>query len=137
IVKNAIDGGASDIHIEHTGSEVRVRYRVDGILHTSLRPNKSFHAALVAKVKTLANLKLDEKRKPQDGRFVALVDRGTAHERKVDFRVSTLPTFYGEKVVIRILDPDKGVKTLDDVGFSPEHLQLVRDTIKRPHGIIL
>jgi type IV pilus assembly protein PilB len=138
IVKNAIDGGASDIHIEHIGTEVRVRYRVDGILHTSLRPNKSFHGALVAKIKTLTGtMKLDEKRKPQDGRFVAVVDKGTGRERKVDFRVSTMPTFYGEKVVIRILDPERGVKTLEDVGLSPEHLALVRDVIKRPHGLIL
>jgi type IV pilus assembly protein PilB len=117
---------------------VRVRYRVDGILHTSLRPNKSFHGALVAKIKTLTGtMKLDEKRKPQDGRFVAVVDKGTGRERKVDFRVSTMPTFYGEKVVIRILDPERGVKTLEDVGLSPEHLALVRDVIKRPHGLIL
>jgi type IV pilus assembly protein PilB len=138
IVKNAIDGGASDIHIEPTDKDVRVRYRVDGILHTSLRPNKSFASALVAKVKTLTGtMKLDEKRKPQDGRFVAVVDKGTSHERKVDFRVSTMPTFYGEKVVIRILDPERGVKTLEDVGLSPEHLATIREVIKRPHGIIL
>ncbi len=138
IVKNAIDGGASDIHIENVGTEVRVRYRVDGVLHTSLRPNKSFASALVAKVKTLTGtMKLDERRKPQDGRFVALVDKGTARERKVDFRVSSLPTFYGEKIVIRILDPERGVKTLDDVGLSPEHLATVREMIKRPHGLIL
>lgn len=138
IVKNAIDGGASDIHIEHIGTEVRVRYRVDGILHTSLRPNKSFHGALVAKIKTLTGtMKLDEKRKPQDGRFVAVVDKGTGRERKVDFRVSTMPTFYGEKVVIRILDPERGVKTLEDVGLSPEHLSLIREIIKKPHGMIL
>ncbi len=138
IVKNAIDGGASDIHIENVGTEVRVRYRVDGVLHTSLRPNKSFASALVAKVKTLTGtMKLDEKRKPQDGRFMALVDKGTARERKVDFRVSSLPTFYGEKVVIRILDPERGVKTLEDVGLSPEHLATIREMIKRPHGLIL
>lgn len=137
IVKNAIDGGASDIHIEPTDQEVRVRYRVDGILHTSLRPNKSFAGSLVAKIKTLANLKLDEKRKPQDGRFVAVVDKGTGRERKVDFRVSTMPTFYGEKVVIRILDPDRGVKTLEDVGLSAEHMALIREIIKRPHGMVL
>jgi type IV pilus assembly protein PilB len=138
IVKNAIDGGASDIHIENIGTEMRVRYRVDGILHTSLRPNKSFHGALVAKIKTLTGtMKLDEKRKPQDGRFVAVVDKGTGHERKVDFRVSTMPTFYGEKVVIRILDPERGVKTLEDVGLSPEHLATIREVIKRPHGMIL
>jgi type IV pilus assembly protein PilB len=138
IVKNAIDGGASDIHIEPTDHELRVRYRVDGILHTSLRPNKSFHGALVAKIKTLTGtMKLDEKRKPQDGRFAAVVDKGTAHERKVDFRVSTFPTFYGEKVVVRILDPDRGVKTLEDVGLSDEHLATIREVIKRPHGMIL
>ena len=138
IVKNAIDGGASDIHIEPTANEVRVRYRVDGILHTSLRPNKSFANALVAKIKTLTgSMKLDEKRKPQDGRFVAVVDKGTDHERKVDFRVSTLPTFYGEKVVIRILDPERGVKNLDDVGFSPEHLAAVREVLTRDHGLVL
>lgn len=137
IVKNAIDGGASDIHIEPTDREVRVRYRVDGILHTSLRPNKSFASALVAKIKTLANLKLDEKRKPQDGRFVAVVDKGTGRERKVDFRVSTMPTFYGEKVVIRILDPDRGVKQIEDVGLSQDHMNIIRDIIKRPHGMIL
>jgi type IV pilus assembly protein PilB len=138
IVKNAIDGGASDIHIEPTANEVRVRYRVDGILHTSLRPNKSFANALVAKTKTLTgSMKLDEKRKPQDGRFVAVVDKGTDHERKVDFRVSTLPTFYGEKVVIRILDPERGVKNLDDVGFAPEHLARVRDILTRDHGLVL
>ncbi len=138
IVKNAIDGGASDIHIEHVGNEVRVRYRVDGVLHTSLRPNKAFHGALVAKIKTLTgSMKLDEKRKPQDGRFVAVVDKGTVRERKVDFRVSTMPTFYGEKVVIRILDPERGVKTLEDVGLSPEHLTTIREIITRPHGMIL
>lgn len=138
IVKNAIDGGASDIHIEPTDKEVRVRYRVDGILHTSLRPNKSFAGSLVAKIKTLTGtMKLDEKRKPQDGRFVAVVDKGTPHQRKVDFRVSTMPTFYGEKVVIRILDPERGVKTLEDVGLTPEHLATIREVIKRPHGMIL
>lgn len=138
IVKNAIDGGASDIHIEPTETDVRVRYRVDGILHTSLRPNKSFAGSLVAKIKTLTGtMKLDEKRKPQDGRFVAAVDKGTGHERKVDFRVSTMPTFHGEKVVIRILDPDRGVKTLEDVGLSAEHLATIREVIKRPHGLIL
>ncbi len=138
IVKNAIDGGASDIHIEPTDKEVRVRYRVDGVLHTSLRPNKSFAGALVAKIKTLTGtMKLDEKRKPQDGRFVAVVDKGTTRERKVDFRVSTMPTFYGEKVVIRILDPERGVRTLEDVGLSAEHLATIREILKRPHGMIL
>lgn len=132
ILKNAIEGGASDIHIEHTGADVKIRYRVDGILYTSLRTDKALHSALVARVKVLAKLKLDERRKPQDGRFMASVDG-----RTVDFRVSILPTFFGEKVVIRILDPEKGVKKLDDVGLTAEHLQMVRDAIARPYGLIL
>lgn len=132
ILKNAVEGNASDIHIEHTGDEVKVRYRVDGTLYTSLRTDKNMHSALVARVKVLAKLKLDERRKPQDGRFMATVE-----DRKVDFRVSVLPTFYGEKVVIRILDPGRGVKKLDDVGFTAEHLQMVRDALARPYGMIL
>lgn len=132
ILKNAIEGGASDIHIENTGEEVKVRYRVDGILHTSLRTDKSLHQGLVARIKVLAKMKLDERRKPQDNRFAALVDG-----RKVDFRVSTLPTFYGEKVVIRILDPEHGVKTLEDLGMTEEHRTMVREALNRPYGLIL
>jgi type IV pilus assembly protein PilB len=132
ILKNAIEGGASDIHIENTGEEVKVRYRVDGILHTSLRTDKSMHQSLVARIKVLAKMKLDERRKPQDNRFAAIVDG-----RKVDFRVSVLPTFFGEKVVIRILDPEKGVRSLEDLGMTPEHMGMIRDALARPYGLIL
>ena len=132
ILKNAVEGGASDIHIEHTGEEVKVRYRVDGTLYTSLRTEKSLHNALVARIKVLTKLKLDERRKPQDGRFMASVGG-----RKIDFRVSILPTFYGEKVVIRILDPGRGVKKIDQIGMSPENLQHIRDALARPYGLIL
>ncbi len=132
MVRNAVDGGASDIHIEHTGTEVKVRFRVDGKLYTSLRVARSMHSALIAKIKSLSNLKLDEKRKPQDGRFMANVSG-----RKIDFRVSIFPTFFGEKAVIRILDPGKGLKKLDELGMTPEHIVAVRNALTKPYGMIL
>lgn len=132
ILRHAVEGRASDVHIENTGDKVKVRFRVDGTLHTSLFLPQNVHSPMVARVKILAKLKLDEKRKPQDGRFYAKIEG-----RKVDFRVSTLPTFHGEKVVIRILDPDNGVKTIDQTGMRPEHIAMVREAIKRPYGLIL
>lgn len=132
MLRHATEGGASDIHIEHMGDRVRVRFRVDGELFTSIFLPKEVHSAVVARVKILANLKLDEKRKPQDGRFTARIQR-----RKVDFRVSTFPTHYGEKVVMRILDTKKGVKTLEELGMSSYNLSLVKKAIKKPYGMIL
>ncbi len=133
ILKNAIEGGASDVHIEPTGSDVRVRYRVDGVLHISLRTNKNMLDSLIARLKTMTNtMKLDERRKPQDGRFMALTGG-----RKIDFRLSILPTFFGEKAVIRILDPGRGVKKLDDIGMSKTHLEMVRHALALPYGLIL
>ncbi|MDD5152743.1 MAG: GspE/PulE family protein [Candidatus Pacebacteria bacterium] len=132
ILRHATEGGASDVHIEHTGEHVRVRFRVDGELFTSLILPIAVHGSLVARIKILSNLKLDEKRKPQDGRFSARIDG-----RRIDFRVSTFPAYYGEKVVMRILDTEKGVKTLQEIGFRPNELELMRATIKRPYGIIL
>ncbi|MDH5442454.1 MAG: GspE/PulE family protein [Candidatus Nomurabacteria bacterium] len=132
MLRHAVEGRASDIHIEHTGSEVKVRFRVDGVLYTSLRLPKNIHSALIARVKILAKLKLDERRKPQDGRFQANINN-----RKVDFRVSTLPTFFGEKAVIRILDPEKGVKGLGETGMRPEHIEMIKTAISKPYGLIL
>jgi len=132
ILRHAVEGRASDVHIENNGDKVKVRFRVDGTLHTSLFLPKNVHSSMVARVKILAKLKLDEKRKPQDGRFYAKIEG-----RKVDFRVSTLPTFHGEKVVIRILDPNRGVKSVDDTGMRPAHLEMVKEAIKRPYGLIL
>ncbi len=132
VLRHAAEGGASDVHIEHTGDKVRVRFRVDGELFTSLILPVNVHGSMVARIKILANLKLDEKRKPQDGRFSARIDG-----RKIDFRVSTFPAYYGEKVVMRILDTEKGVKALTEVGFSADHLATVQAAIKRPYGIIL
>ncbi len=132
ILKHAVEGNASDVHIEHTGEKVRVRFRVDGVMYTSLILPTNIHSAIVARIKILASLKLDEKRKPQDGRFSARMEG-----KKVDFRVSTFPAYYGEKVVMRILDTGKGVKTLDMMGMTPESLKLVRDAIATPYGLIL
>ncbi len=128
----ATEGNASDIHIEPQHDNVRIRFRVDGVLNTSLTLPTKVHNALVARIKILAQMRLDEKRRPQDGRFSAKIEG-----RKIDFRVSTFPTYYGEKVVMRILDQGKGVKKLDDIGLSQENLKLIRDAIKRPFGLIL
>jgi type II secretory ATPase GspE/PulE/Tfp pilus assembly ATPase PilB-like protein len=132
ILRHATEGNASDIHIEHTGDKVRVRFRIDGELHTSILLPKTVHAAMVSRIKILANLKLDEKRKPQDGRFSARIDG-----RKIDFRVSTYPAYYGEKVVMRILDSERGVKTLEDIGLEKDSLTKIRNAIHRPYGMVL
>ncbi|KND48658.1 MAG: type IV pilus assembly protein PilB [Parcubacteria bacterium C7867-005] len=132
ILSYASDGNASDIHIEPMHDSIRVRFRVDGTLNTSLVLPIKVHSAVVARIKILCNMRLDEKRKPQDGRFSAKIEG-----RKVDFRVSTFPTYYGEKIVMRILDQNKGVKKLDDLGISEKNLKLIRAAIKKPYGLIL
>ncbi|KKS45228.1 hypothetical protein A3I25_01315 [Candidatus Nomurabacteria bacterium RIFCSPLOWO2_02_FULL_42_17] len=131
-IRHALEGRASDIHIEPTDDKVKVRFRVDGLLSTTLLLPPNVLDGIVARIKILTRLRLDEKRKPQDGSFSQKVDG-----RKIDFRVSTFPTYYGEKVVIRILDPEQGVKTLDALGFSPEHIKLIKEGAHRPYGLIL
>ena len=132
ILRYATEGNASDIHIEPLKDKIRVRFRVDGVLNTSLLLPLAVHSAVIARIKILSNMKLDEKRKPQDGRFSAKIDG-----RKIDFRVSTFPTYHGEKIVMRILDQEKGVETLDKIGLSEINLAYIRDAIKRPYGMIL
>lgn len=132
ILRYATEGNASDVHIEKMRENIRVRFRVDGTLNTSLVLPAKVHSAIVARIKLLSNMKLDEKRKPQDGRFSAKIEG-----RKIDFRVSTFPTYFGEKVVMRILDQQKGVKKLDELGFSDKNLAMVRRAIKKPYGLIL
>jgi type IV pilus assembly protein PilB len=132
ILRHAVEGRASDIHIENIGDKVKVRFRVDGELHTSLTLPTKVYSGVVARIKILAKLRLDEKRKPQDGGFSAKVNG-----RKVDFRVSTFPSYYGEKVVMRILDTEKGIKTLEDLNMSEPHYQMVKEALKKPYGIIL
>lgn len=132
ILRYATDGNASDIHIERMRENVRVRFRVDGIMNTSLVLPAKIHSAVVARIKILSNMRLDEKRKPQDGRFSAKLG-----DRKIDFRVSTFPTYFGEKVVMRILDQEKGVKALDQLGLTERNINLIREAIKKPYGLIL
>lgn len=132
ILRYAIDGNASDIHIEPTDKKVTVRFRVDGVLQTSLELPKNVQLAVAARIKILSSMRLDERRKPQDGRFSATFDG-----RKIDFRVSILPTSHGEKVVMRILDNEKGVRTLEDVGVDGHHLDAIKRMLHEPYGIIL
>ncbi len=132
ILRYAVDGKASDVHIEPQSNGVRVRYRVDGDLHTSVVLPLNTHRALVARVKVLASIRLDEQRKPQDGRFSATIDN-----RQIDFRVSTFPTYNGEKVVLRILDREQGFISLDQIGMSDHNLKLLRRAVSQPHGLIL
>ncbi|MDQ1281979.1 MAG: type pilus assembly protein PilB [Patescibacteria group bacterium] len=131
-IKSAIVNLASDIHVENMGDHVRIRYRIDGILITQFNIPNSRAPAVVARIKILSGMKLDEKRKPQDGRFSV---RYQGH--KIDFRVSTFPTYYGEKVVIRILDSYRGVKKLEDIGMSKVHLAQIKMALEKPYGIVL
>ncbi len=132
ILRYAIEGGVSDVHIEPMREKVRVRFRVDGVLYTSIVLPIKVHDALVARIKILSNIKLDEKRKPQDNRFSARIDG-----RKIDFRVSTFPTYYGEKVEMRILDQQKGVQPLSELGFSERSLKMIKKALNAPYGLVL
>jgi type IV pilus assembly protein PilB len=132
IINHAVEGGASDIHIENNGEAVKVRYRVDGTLHTTLVLPLNTFAGIVARIKILAKLRLDEKRKPQDGSFFTMIE-----SRKIEFRVSTFPAYFGEKVVMRILDSEHGVRTIEELDMTPSHRQILTDILKRPYGLIL
>jgi type IV pilus assembly protein PilB len=132
ILRHASEQRASDIHVEPLIDQTRVRFRVDGILITNITLPPKVHSAVVARVKVLSNMRLDEKRKPQDGRFSARVGGN-----KVDFRVSTFPTYYGEKVVMRILGSQTKDWKLDGLGLSTRNLDLIRAAIKKPYGMIL
>jgi type IV pilus assembly protein PilB len=133
VIRHAIDGKASDIHIEPFGAkEYRVRFRVDGVLYASLSVPKEVGRAVVSRIKILSNLKIDEKRKPQDGRFKI---KESGHP--VDFRVSTLPVIDGEKVVLRLLDTGNKVIDLDSMGLMGRGKEILLRNIKEPFGIIL
>lgn len=131
-LRHAVEGGASDVHIEPQRTRVRIRMRIDGKLEeiSSLPP--SLAQPIVSRVKVLARLKLDETRIPQDGRFRTLIQG-----RDIDYRVSTFPTPSGEKVAIRVLDPATGMKGLDQIGLEPYHLVVVERALARPYGMVL
>jgi type IV pilus assembly protein PilB len=132
ILKHAVEGKASDVHIEPFSDSSRVRYRIDGVLHTSLVLPKYIHPALVSRIKVLSNLKIDETRIPQDGRI-----RLEINNSKIDFRVSTLPLFEQEKVVMRILDTSGGALTLDQLGFEGHNFDIIQNNITKPNGMFL
>lgn len=132
LISHAILQNASDVHIEPGETSVVVRYRVDGILHDAMTLPEDTAAGITARIKVLANLKLDEKRLPQDGRFKMENDQG-----KVSFRVSTLPTYYGEKTVMRILHEDAKGFTLEGLGFHGEALERIHNAMKQRIGMIL
>lgn len=132
IIKHAVLDSASDIHIEPDEKEVRVRYRIDGILHDAMTLPKKIMSGMIARIKVLANLKLDEHRLPQDGRFKIVND-----DYKISFRVNILPIFDGEKIVMRLLDEGSKGLTLEKMGLQGTGLEMVHRQIKKPNGMIL
>jgi len=132
ILEFAMKSRASDVHIEPEENRTRIRYRIDGILHEKLMLPRRVHDAVVSRIKILAGLKIDEKRKPQDGRF-----NFKAGDAEVDLRVSSLPTVHGEKVVMRLLKKTGGVPELTELGLRGRALKNLENSILVPHGIIL
>ncbi len=132
IIRNAIKRGASDVHIEAQENHVRVRNRIDGVLQDTIKLPKWTQPIIISRIKVLSGMNITERRLPQDGRI-----RVKSKNFAVDLRVSTLPTFYGEKAVIRILNKEEAFLSLDELGFSEENLAIVRSFIRQPQGMIL
>ncbi len=132
MVAEAINRGASDIHIDPRENEVLIRYRIDGVCQEIKRLPKNIHDGIVSRIKIISDLNIAERRVPQDGHF-AMVSQG----KSIDFRVAVLPTVYGEKVVMRILDKSSILLRLEDLGFLPEALEKYRQAFMKPHGALL
>ena len=132
ILRHAVEGRASDIHIEPGETKLRVRFRVDGILYTSLLLPPDVAGAVLSRIKIMSNLKIDETRIPQDGRF-----RARVLSKSIDVRVSTFPTSLGEKVALRILDPEAGIQDLPGLGLDGRNLNVLSEAIKKPYGMIV
>ena len=133
VLIDAINRGASDIHIEPYEKTYRVRYRQDGILHEVAAPPLQLASRIAARVKILSRLDIAERRVPQDGRIKMRISKN----RAIDFRVSTLPTLWGEKIVMRILDPTSATLGVEKLGFEPEQKEIFLEAIKRPYGMVL
>jgi type IV pilus assembly protein PilB len=131
-LREAVQSGASDVHIEPQQNYLRVRFRIGGDLEEKASLPAELSQPVVSRVKVMSNLRIDETRIPQDGRFHAKIS-----DRDIDFRVSTFPTPLGEKVAIRVLDPQTGLKTLDDLGLSGNNLKTVKTGIAKPYGMVL
>ena len=132
LINRAVEQRASDIHIEPFEQELKVRYRIDGVLHDVETPQRRLQAAIVSRVKIMAKLNIAERRLPQDGRIKIRI-----MGREIDLRVSTLPTLYGESVVMRILDRSSIVLDLEELGFEPDSLAAFNQLIVKPYGMIL
>ena len=132
LVEEAIKNKASDVHVEPLAKEVRVRMRIDGLLQELCRLPWSSYATLVSQLKVLSGMDIAEKRVPQDGRWQLNVEG-----RTIDLRLSTLPTIRGEKVVVRILDREQGLRRLEDLGMSAANLRIYRQMASAAHGLLL
>ena len=132
IIRKAVEQKASDIHIEPRIGESSVRFRVDGVMKEILRLPKNVHSPVIARVKILSKLRLDERRRPQDGSFSLQIKKN-----RIDFRVATLPTSEGEKVVLRVLDRTVGIRDLTEVGFSQSDVDKIKKSLTLPYGLIL
>jgi type IV pilus assembly protein PilB len=136
VLMSAIQKGASDIHIEPYEKELRVRYRIDGILYNIMAPPMKYRDAIVSRVKIMSKLDIAEKRLPQDGRIKIRYNE-SGEPKEIDFRVSVLPTLFGEKIVLRLLDKDKLMLDMTKLGFEPESLNKFETAIARPWGMVL
>jgi type IV pilus assembly protein PilB len=132
ILQQAVNGRASDIHIEPQRTKLKVRFRVDGDLKPVLDLPLDLHPPVISRIKILSDLKIDETRVPQDGRFRTVIDN-----KEIDYRVSTFPTALGEKVAIRVLDPSSGLRNVTDLGVNDYHLAILSEALDKPFGMIL
>lgn len=132
IFNQAVRDGASDIHIEPQDKSMRVRFRIDGVLHEVMQPPFRLYPPLVSRIKVVSNMDIANRRIPQDGRITMKID-----QKVIDFRVASLPTAYGEKLTLRLLDRSSRLITLSEMGFPESHLQLFRKKINTPHGCVL
>ena len=133
IMLDAISAGASDIHFEPYEKFYRIRYRLDGVLYETAQPPLAVKDKIASRIKVISKLDISEKRVPQDGRIKLVVSRN----KNIDFRVSTLPTLYGEKIVMRILDPSSAQKGIEALGYEPQQMETLVNAINRPYGMVL
>ncbi len=133
ILMDAINGGASDIHFEPYEKFFRIRYRTDGILYEVAQPPLAIKDKISSRIKVISKLDIAEKRVPQDGRMKLVLSKN----RAIDFRVSTLPTLYGEKIVMRILDPSSATLGIDALGYDPDQKEALLNAVERPYGMVL
>ena len=137
MLMSAIQKGASDVHIEPYEKEFRVRFRIDGLLYNVMAPPMKFRDAITSRIKIMAKLDIAEKRLPQDGRIKIRFSDGDGGTKEIDFRVSCLPTLFGEKIVLRLLDKDKLMLDMTKLGFEPESLRRLETAIDKPWGMVL